>query len=130
MKLWRQQAAHGRKRRALKILGHFLAHSAEGRADFTVAPQRGVNVRQDILGSHVLHKIGLMKQLRRLIARSTEQKGSAGLSQAIGEHLQRVEAGGSRAVIFRKRTITTAGNAFRLAVASASFSVVPNKNGP
>jgi hypothetical protein len=61
------------KSRSLKVVGHFLAHASERRINIAGALQSSLNVRQDVLGSDMLQKIGPVEQLRRLVARSAEQ---------------------------------------------------------
>ena len=112
------------------MVGHFLAHAAERRINIAGALQSSPNMRQDVLASDMVQKIGPVEQLRRLFAAPQSSSVRPDFRNRFANTSSAWRPVASIAVILRSRTITTAGNLLRSVVASASFSVVPNRKGP
>jgi hypothetical protein len=94
------------------------------------AIQRRVYVRQNILLTDILREIAAQPHIPRLSASSADHHGTPRLAQSQVQRLHGMKAAASRAVMLRIRTITTSPNPLRSSVASASFSVIPKRNGP
>ena len=110
-----------RSRRALcfQSLVHFLG-----------APQRFLYVVANILFAHHLGELCFMNQLRRLLARPTQnQRPLAGL-QFLGDLLDREQSSRIEGRIFLNRKITTGGSVCKSSVTAEILSVPPNRKGP
>ena len=114
----------------LQLQSHLPADPFKVSLDLPCASQCRLNMRQHILSSHMLQKVRARDKSGRLISRAAQQKRLACFMQAIGELLKSWMPVASSAVILRRRRITTSPNTVRSLVASASFSVVPKRNGP
>ena len=99
--------------------------------DVSRARERGLDVRHDVVGADVLDELGLVQE--RAPAAGGRRTGSACGPDFFSRSLSVSSACSpvaSMAVMLRSRRMTIGANADRSAVASASLSVIPNRNGP
>ena len=114
----------------LQFKSQFQANALEISLYFSCTRQCCLNMRQDVLGSNMLQKIGARDKSRWLIPRAAQKQSLAGLTQSIGELLQGMDAGCVESGHIPKAQDHDVCKRLQILVASASFSVVPKRNGP